>query len=199
MPGGVTIVTTVEDQATPMFQRLGAAVQRPDIRRVMGRAIATRLRKHFSQLDAERPNKLGGTRTHFYGQARRGVQQPDLTGDGVKVAINNVGIAQRYFGGDITPKVAKWLTLPVHPEAYGHRAREFGDLDFVPLDGQRRAMLVRSSPDSPSGIGEVFFLLVKRVHQEPDPTVLPSSEDLQGEALQAGDSHLNLLKERAQG
>ncbi len=199
MPGGVTITAQMKDLATPGLQRLAAAVQRPDVRKVMGRAIGNRLRRHFSRLDGERANKLGGTRTHFYGQARRGVQQPDLTSDGLKVAINNVGIAQRYFGGTITPRNAKWLTLPVHPQAYGHRAREFGDLQFVPLEDGRRAMLMRPNPDSPTGIGEVFFLLVRRVHQEPDPSVLPTSDELQGDAYNAGEDYLKTLIERANG
>jgi hypothetical protein len=198
MAGGVTIVANIADRASPSFQRLAAAVQRPDVRKVMGRAIVGTLRKHFTRLDAERPNKLGGARTHFYGQVRRSVQQPELAGgDGVKVSINHVGIAQRYFGGEIVPKAAKWLTLPVHPEAYGHRAREFSDLDFVPLEG-RRAMLVRSNPESPTNIGEVFFLLVKRVIQRADPTVLPSDEQVTADAVNAGEDYINLLIARTQ-
>ena len=80
----------------PPLLRLSDGVKRPDVRRVMGRAIAGVLRRHFTKLDEERPNALGGKRTHFYGQVRRSVQQPELLGgDGVKVAINHVGIAQR--------------------------------------------------------------------------------------------------------
>lgn len=199
MSGGISIVTTVSDLATPMFQRLGAAVQRADVRAVMGRAIASKLRKHFTKLDSERRNKLGGRRTHFYGQVRRGVQKPELTSDGVTVVINNVGIAQRYFGGDIVPVSAKWLTLPVHPLAYGKRAREFADLNYVPIESQPRAMLVRSNPNDPNGIGEVFYLLVKRVHQEPDLSVIPTQSELLNDAMQAGDTYLNTLRTRSQG
>jgi hypothetical protein len=194
MPGGITITTTVEDLATPMFKRLGAAVQRPDIRKVMGRAMATQLRKHFSRLDSERANKLGGSRTHFYGQARRGVQQPEITTDGVVVAINNVGIAQRYFGGDIEAAPGGKLTIPVNPAAYGHRAREFSDLHAIYFqDGS--GILVKSRTESKGNIGEVFYRLVKRVHQEEDPTVLPTEDEMQENAMQAGAGYLDTLKE----
>lgn len=196
---GFSIKLTPEDRATPAFQRLVANIKQPAIRKVMGRAIANRVRKHFTRLDGERPNKLGGARTHFYAQARRSVQQPQLVGgDGIQVSINHVGIAQRYFGGEITPKNAKWLTLPVHPEAYGHRAREFGDLEFVPIDEGRRAMLVRPNEASPNGIGEVFYLLVKRVTQRPDPSVMPTNAELRDDALTAGDNYLQTLIARAQ-
>ncbi len=89
-------------------------------------------------------------------------------------------------------------TLPVHPLAYGHRAREFGDLEFVPLDEGRRAMLVRPNESSPNGIGEVFYLLVRRVTQQADPSVMPTDAELRDEAFQAGDNYLQTLIARVQ-
>lgn len=199
MPGGLTTTLTIVDDATPPLLRLGRAVRDPAIRKVMGRAVAGLMRKHFTKLDGERANKMGGERTHFYGQARRGVQQPELVGgDGVKVSTNHVGIAQRYFGGDIVPRSAHWLTIPLVPEAYGHRAREFPDLQFVPGEDGRRAWLVRDTSDQPGGMpDEFFYLLVRRVHQEPDPTVLPPPPQTQAVALQAGEDHMSLLLDRA--
>lgn len=189
MPGGVTITTKLEDFATPGLQRLGAAVQRPDVRKVMGRAMATTLRKHFSALDGERANKLGGKRTHFYGDARRGVQQPELIGgDGIKVAINQVGIAQRYFGGVIKAKPGSKLTIPVHPEAYGHRAREFGLHAIYFADGD--GILVNDHTESKNNIGEVYYRLVASVHQDEDKSVLPTETELQTAAVNAGAEYL---------
>ncbi|MBI5768760.1 MAG: hypothetical protein HZA93_13260 [Verrucomicrobia bacterium] len=184
----------------PPLLRLSNGVQRPDIRRVMGRAIAGALRRYFTKLDRERPNQLGGTRTHFWGQVRRSVQQPELVGgDGVKVAINHVGIAQRYFGGDIEASPGKKLTIPVNPEAYGHRAREFTDLHPIWFeDGS--GVLVRDHTESPGDIGEVFYRLVKRVHQDGDETVLPpedGKDGLEAIALNAGEEHLQTLVARA--
>ncbi|MBI3886155.1 MAG: hypothetical protein HY302_10545 [Opitutae bacterium] len=194
MPGGFTI--TFDNQALPTLLRVRAAVQRPDIRKVMGRGIATRLRKHYTKLDAQRANKQGGTRTHFYAQARRGVQQPELVGgDGVKVVTNHVGIAQRYFGGEIRPKTGKFLTLPVAPAAYGHRAREFNDLHAIYFsDGS--GILVRDNTETKSGVGEIYFRLVKSVAQKPDPSVLPTEAELTAAAVAAGDAHMKTLIER---
>lgn len=192
MPGGLTAVTRIDDRATTPLLRLNDNIRRPEIRRVMGRAIGKEMRTNFTELDRTRPNKLGGERTHFYGDARRGVQQPELIGgDGVKVTVNQVGIAQRYFGGPIVPRVAKFLTIPVHPEAYGHRAREFALHAIFFRDGT--GILVRDTEESKSGIGEVFFRLVKRTYQQPDPSVLPTDEELQQVAVAAGDAHVRTL------
>jgi hypothetical protein len=189
----ITPILTFDDpRKYPPLLRLRRGLERPDVRRVMGRSIAGALRRHFSKLDGQRANRLGGSRTHFYGAARRAVQQPQLIGgDGVVVSVNHLGIAQRYYGGTITPKTAKALTLPVHPDAYGHRAREFSDLQFIP---SRRpgvfGILARPNPDSPTGIGEAYYVLVKRVTQAPDPTVLPDFRTLEQTALEAADAYV---------
>ena len=109
-------------------------------------------------------------------------------------------MAQRFFGGDIVPRVAKWITIPIHPEAYGHRAREFNDLEFVPSEDGRRAWLVRDTSDTVGGMaGEFFYLLVRRVRQKADPSVLPEEEEMQTAANQAGEDYVNLLLARAAG
>lgn len=197
MSGGLSIDLFAENQASPTFQRIAAAIQRPDIRKVMGRAIAGEMRRNFTDLDRTRANEMGGQRTHFYAQARRGVQQPELDGDGVKVTTVHVGIAQRYFGGDIVPRQSRYLTIPTHPEAYGHRAREFA-LQAVFFPGGT-GVLAERDDDSKTGLGAVFYRLLRRVRQEPDETVLPSAEDMQQAAAQAGAEYIDVLAERAKG
>lgn len=190
-----TTLTFDDPAKLPVLLRVRGALQRPDIRKVMGRAIATSMRKNFTSLDRSRRNKLGGQRTHFYGDARRGVQQPELEGgDGVRVTVNHVGIAQRYFGGEIRPIHSQFLTLPAHPAAYGHRAREFALHAIFFRDGT--GILVADNEESKSGIGEVYFRLVKSVDQRPDPSVLPAGEELQDAAVAAGDAHMRTLIER---
>ncbi|WP_221029902.1 hypothetical protein [Actomonas aquatica] len=180
----------------PPLLRLSDRIKRPEVRRVMGRAIATSLRKHFSKLDRERPNKLGGRRTHFWGQVRRSVQQPALIADeGVMISINHVGIAQRYFGGIIQARPGGKLTIPVHPEAHGRRAREF---DLTPIffaDGSG-ILVDDTNPNAPGGIGEVYYRLVDQVDQEPDPTVLPDDDQLEAVGLDAGEDYVRTLLAR---
>ena len=181
----------------PALLRLTNGVQRPDVRKVMGRGIANAVRKNFTKLDRERPNKLGGARTHFYGQARRGVQQPELVGgDGVKVTTNHIGIAQRYFGGVIEARPGSKLTIPVHPLAYGKRAREFSDLHAIYFD-TGDGVLVRDNTESKNDIGDVYYRLLQRVNQEGDESVLPTEEEMQVAGLDAGEKFMKTLIERA--
>ncbi|MES2692660.1 MAG: hypothetical protein V4773_04245 [Verrucomicrobiota bacterium] len=195
--GLAPLVSFDDPRKFPPLLRLANGIERPDVRRVMGRAIAGGLRKHFTKLDRTRANKLGGKRSHFYGQVRRSVQQPQLLGgDGVLVSINHVGIAQRYFGGVIVAgqngSGKKFLTLPVHPEAYNRRAREFQDLDAIFFENGE-GVLVRPNAESKHGIGEVYYRLVRRVRQKADPTVLPPEEELQDVAYTAGEEHIRTL------
>lgn len=195
----------VEGDARPQFARVIDNLRRPDLRKVMGRAIATKLRTHFSERDKTKPNKFGGKRTHFWGQVRRSIQQPELIGgDGIKIAINHVGAAQRFFGGDIEPVNRDWLTIPARAEAYGKRAREFDDLHFVFFRTGLAALVQNEQTKLGGGKkkknetlgGGILFWLVKHVHQDPDPTVLPREDELRDAAFESGDKYLTALAQR---
>ncbi|MBI4027887.1 MAG: hypothetical protein HY360_23080 [Verrucomicrobia bacterium] len=177
------------------------------VRSVGGRALVNTLRAHFFRLDRERANQLGGKRTHFYGQVARSVQDPRLDGDTINVSINHIGIAQRYFGGEITPKKAKYLTIPARAEAYGKRAREFDDLQILFGRGGPVALVQREQLEITLGRkrkkgdrkveteeivgGGIFYWLVKSVTQKPDPTILPPENELLADARAAALAEIN--------
>jgi hypothetical protein len=130
---------------------------------------------------------------------RKSVQQPELFGgDGIKIAITHVGAAQRYFGGPIEAKNGGKLTIPVHPDAHGERARDFDDLSPIYFE-DGTGVLVRKNSDAPGDIGEVFYRLLERVNQKADPTVLPPEKDLQAAAFESGDKYLTTLIARQRG
>lgn len=193
------------DAATPALQRLVLLVQQPALRAALGGGIAKTARTHLRRLERERANKLGGKRTNFYGRAAKAVQRPEVTPTGVVVSINQRGLAQRYFGGDIEPGPGKeWLAIPARAEAYGQRPRdrEQDDLHFVLFRAGLAALVQNeqtSLRDRSESGGGIFYWLVKQVHQEADPTVLPSHEEFATAAVAAGDAHLATLTARAQG
>jgi hypothetical protein len=212
---GVAIKINMRDKATAPLLRVQGALQRGDVRKVMGRSVANDLRAYFLELDHERPNELGGKRTHFWSDVRRSVQQPKLVGtDAVEVSINQVGFAQRLFGGRIVPRNARWLAIPARAEAYGKRAREFNDLHFV-LFRPDLAALVQNEQVSLGGRvhgsvtekrrkgeavgGGIFYWLRASVTQQPDPTVLPKNDDLAKNAATEADAYLQTLADRAEG
>lgn len=179
-------ITVVSDTATPALRRLVAGLAPARINPVVGRSARNLIRSHLFGLNASRPNWLGGPRTNFFTKAGRATQF-QIVGDSVIVSINQVGMQHQYYGGTIRPKVAKFLTIPVHPRAHGKRAREF-DLELVyGLGGEPYALATKSTLVSVirqtrggritrtlgGRRGEIMFRLVKKVTKQPDPTVLP--------------------------
>lgn len=189
----------LKDDATPAFRRLTAGIQRPGVREAMGQAIGGKLRTHLRRLDRERRNKLGGRRTNFYGRAVKAVQKPVVLPNGVSVSINHQGLAQRYFGGDIEPVNKDWLTIPARAEAYGMPAGEFSDLKFVKFRSDLAALVQRDQSNLATREedgGGIFYWLVKRVHQEADPSVIPTDQELTAAAVAAGSGQLDTLINR---
>ena len=123
----------------------------------------------------------------------------------------------------IVARVAKMLTIPASPEAYGMRAREFKDLDvrrvLDPKTGVLRLALVRrastqiryvrrKNKDGTATLnakpvrevgGEVMFWLVRKVVQKADPTVLPYAEQMSARALAAIQARFLRLQQKQAG
>lgn len=192
-----------------------AKLKAEDLVRVGGRAAANLTREHLFELDRTRPNKMGGKRTHFYADAARSVQTPTVSGSQATVVVNQVGLAQRWLGGTITAGhgtsswsggPTRYLTIPARPEAYGRRAGEFKDLEFVPATTDHPAMLVQAlqtvlkrTKKGFKAVGEAggmaMFWLVRSVKQEADPTVMPS-DDKYNEAVGTAVNEFLALKLR---
>jgi hypothetical protein len=180
-------------------RRFLAAVQPAAINPIIGRSAVNLFRDHFFKLNAERPNKLGGKRTQFYGDAARGTSATVLP-DGALVSVNQVGIRQRWKGGTIRPGPGKqWITIPARTESYGKSAPEFNDLRFVLFrkNNNPLAALVRNEStklkrkrDRKTGEvslvsageqgGEILYWLKKSVTQRPDPSVVPLPDVIYG-------------------
>jgi hypothetical protein len=182
----------------------GSTIKLQDLLRIAGRAVASYLRQWFFDLDAKRPNQLGGARTHFYAGVARSVQQPVVTAERALIDIRAVGLMQRWLGGIIragsgissaTGALTKWLAIPARAEAYGKTPSEFNDLHFVPPGNGHPGFLaqnlqtevrlgkkLRFSPDLTSTTrykaetvgGLAMFWLVKQVNQKADPSVMPT-------------------------
>lgn len=177
------------DGASPALAAVRTFLSPSRLNQLVGRSATNVYRQHLFGLNNTRPNALGGQRTNFYAQAARATHF-DVAGDiGVIISINQVGIAQRFFGGTIKPKTAKFLTIPARAEAHGKRAGEFNDLIVLfgkngPYAlaravstaisvGRRGADGTRRVASRGQQGGEIMFWLVKEATQAADPTVLP--------------------------
>lgn len=184
-------------------ETLGGAITGDDVRKAMGNAVANVLLAHFAELAQDSTHhktaqSFGAAPTGVYEEARRGVQQPELEGEGVSVTINQRAIAQRFFGGDIEPVNAKFLAIPARTESYGKRPGEFDNLRFILFPSGAGALverdatkLTRKGKQGAAVGGLVFFWLVKQVHQDPDPSVLPTEDAMLEAAMQNAQSYVS--------
>lgn len=177
-----------------------------------GRGVANRLRDHFGRLESTQPNRRGWPRQHFWSDVRGTVSQPIDDGAMTTVGIGHVAIRQKLLGGDILPrKPGGFLTIPAHPDAYGHRAREFSNLKVAMArdeSGRLRPALVAmrgvSTLIEPSkgkkkkwrAVGQEvalqpLFWLVRAVKQAPMPGALPTEDELAQSAVHGAEQWLN--------
>ena len=210
--------TTIDlrDTAVPALTRLAMAAEPEKMGQAAGPAVVNKVRSHFFALNAERSNKLGGKRTNFFNQAARSTQfKADRTG--VVVSINHLGIRQRYLGGTIKPTGGRrFLTIPAIAEAYATRAGEWNNLKFGfafdPKGNVRPALIEAQSTALKFGAkrkdgsrkvtattragGQAVFWLVRGVTQRPDPSVLPTDQEIQDAALTGIAKYFQLVAQR---
>lgn len=103
---------------------------------VMAVGVTKLLTKHFMDLDKNRPNALGGKRTHFYGRGARSVHWESSGNEAMVSVMGPRGLRAHYLGATITPgksiswvsgKPTQYLTIPARAESYGMRTQEFSD------------------------------------------------------------------------
>lgn len=162
-----------------------AALESGRLNAQIGRGVGNLMAQHFFHLDGKRANALGGKRTNFYADAAKAVSSRG-DAEGAVVTVAQQGIAQRIYGGVIRPRAGKYLTIPAHAEAYGRRAREFGNLEFRSIGNGRGMLFVNPNKEARSkfkrnarveaagdGRLKVMYWLVPQAVQKADPDVLP--------------------------
>lgn len=182
-----TVVTTIaveirKDTITPAARAMAARARNPiPGLKIAGRALGNLLKTHYRE-KAQTPNKLGGERSYFWLQVGRGVNGPEQTGkDTVSVSISHPAILQKIYGGIITAKRAKALTIPVQAQAYGRRASVLEHLLGLKLFRVKDALAAKGA----DGKLTIYYLLKRSVNQKPDPTALPAADKMQAAASDA--------------
>jgi len=109
----------------------------------------------------------------------------DMRGDrAVAIGSSDVRADLLQHGGVIRPVRAGALTIPMIPEAYGKRARDFAGLVMVPgvggwsgTGGKARLVRVRKGRGGMSTTTQTVFLLLKQVTIKPHPWLGITDED----------------------
>jgi hypothetical protein len=213
---GITLKSDALDELIKQSDKLGES---ENMAMVGARAAANVVRAHLFALDGTRANKMGGERTHFYSNAAKSVHEPVSEGATASFTITQIGLAQRWLGGEIragmgessaTGLATKYLAIPARAEAYGKTPGEFDDLTFIRTRNggalveelQTAVSFGRKKKDGTRTVkrGEttgslVMFWLVESVIQKEDPTVMPTEEEMGNEAREAMTGYLSdLLK-----
>ncbi len=169
-------------------------------------------KKIVSHLQGLGPNKrFPGATTGYYAQAAESATPPQATADGVEVGITQKGFRQRLLGGHIRQNTPgkTYLTIPGQALSYGRLAPEFGGLKFTFArneEGYLMPALVATDnlvlsglktrrrrkkgdpygplpPRTPLEAGDVVYWLIRQVNQNPDPTVLPTVDEMKAAVL----------------
>jgi hypothetical protein len=174
-----------KDEVTPHLRKmLKEAESNGPLAKVLGRAGANTLKKHFRSRNRT-PNKLGGTRTNFWSRVAESVNSPISRPGKIVIPITHPAIAQKVFGGTITPKKAKNLAIPIDPRAHGKSPRVFPLLQFIMTRAGVKLLGLKEN----SGF-KALYVLKSSVTQDADPKALPTDAEM-GRALEtAGDIHL---------
>lgn len=177
----VAIECKINDQATPAVRGLAARLQPDRLAARVGPACAQLTRSYLRGLPA---NKKGWPTTNFWQRASRATTWT-ATNDGVMISINQIGVRQRYHGGPIKPVNAKFLTIPIAPQAYGKTASDFPG-SFIIKTAKGAYLVQYGQTVSKTGkVGkaqarnaslEFLFKLSAGVNQKGNPNIIPSDD-----------------------
>jgi hypothetical protein len=208
----ITIRAEEMDSVLASVDALGNSATLDQVKKVMGREMQQIIKAHFERLAGDNEHhqtaeNLGGQRTGFYERAALQVNPAQIESDGVSVSVEFEGLAQRLFGGIIDARPGGFLTIPARAETYGHRAREFSNLMMIIFPSGAGALVAKPEGHVTGGKGgkrrtvpaidkfgsDVFYWLVKSVTQPPDPTVLPTDEEILDPVIASAQSFIASL------
>lgn len=193
----IRVKVDLRDEASPALRRL-ARVLHPE---VINRAIAPeaeRMTKRYLVDESSKrhrtANRLGADPTGVIARTA-GKVTSKATARAAEVEIPHPLFARAFRRVTIRPKSGSALTIPVHPLAYGRRARSIPGL--VKIKSGEDAILAR--PKKGSDFLEVFYLLKKQVVQEQDRTLLPDDAMIRDSALRGARRLLEVALARKGG
>ncbi len=180
----------ITDTAGPALAGLESALSPLAVAKEIGAAEELLFKAHFENAPG---NKAGYPTTDFWKDASAATNAK-ASPNSVVISVNQIGVRQRLQGGDIFPTGDhKYLAIPAREETYGHAPSEFDNLKVGYSRRGAYALVENAAPkinwgkQNKAGVrdfstevvgGGVFFWLVKSVHQEPDPTVIPADQDI---------------------
>ena len=131
-----------------------------DAREVLDDFGAHKVRNIVLSMGAYPPASMPGEPPHRRSTLFSQTMTHQVGSDGASLVVgsNDVRAALLQFGGIITAKSGGALTVPVHPDAQGKRARDFGNLVLVKRQGAP-SLLIRPVGGSSKRFDLMFVLM----------------------------------------
>lgn len=176
----VSIPSNVENLSKKIEAGMSSVYKNAGVR------LARVIRNHMRLLASTRhetANRLGATPTNHFRASD--VQPPNATSSDVSVTVTTPGISRAYHDIDISPVNGSHLTIPLHADAYGISPREFkGNLFRINKPGSTEKGNVLYTSDVLNKKPIAMYALVDTVHQQRDPSLMPTNREMTEEALQ---------------
>ena len=196
---------TVEDHATPGLRAMMARLRdRTALHAEMGMAVERQVARHMRDTKVPQGNRLGGTSTGFWMKAIASIKGTSDR-NAARVWIPARGVALQYYGGTVRAKNKPYLTIPISPLSHGKSVKEMGGHLYRFLSkkgnlilatdpnpsrgGSSKSRKPRSGPPRYRG-GTPLYVLLKSVHINAHPDVLPQEAAIGAEAAKAATKYI---------
>jgi hypothetical protein len=156
-----------------------------------GQAAVDYLRRYHSQMDWKGDRWLSPS-LGFADKVVQGWQDPTVSGNRVTITNTFGLLAWKVTGGEITPKSAEFLTIPLISEAKGKSVAEYRSGASEPLFRAGMALCQKVG-----GQLQAVYALSKGVTQTPVRNALPTNEALAGVFVTAAKALLTRTLTRA--
>lgn len=170
-----------------------------------GTSVLERIRDHLDTMSPHRhktANRLGAKPTHHleYASGRMGgvnsegeKQSTDLASydsRGFMVAIRNTPALLRAFGPvTVRPRKAKWLTIPIHKDAYGKRVKDLRNEGRRIFRLGKSRVLAETDPTDKKKIRPLYALCQSSTSRR-DRGLLPTQEKMKEWATASARAYL---------
>lgn len=189
--------------ALPEFKGLKAIQE--NMRSILGNA-GVRLNRlvsnHIRTIAAERhatANRLGAKPTGHFKASDVLPAKVNESDNSVTVTVTTPGIVRAVKDVTILPKEAKSLAIPLHASAYGIQPRELNDrgeyeMFRIKKKGSKEPGNILYRRDGDELVP--MYLLVRRVFQKKDESLMPNQTQMMREAVNGAESAIKLILER---
>lgn len=189
----LTVSTTATPRLNQLYAKLGDT-GRTELARAMGHEVQRLTGDYLTSLAATRHDtaaKLGASPSNHLAQAAEKAASPSALSIDAATAtltINHPGMVRALRDVTIVPRDAKCLAIPVAAIAYNRRPAQLWETLHLFIPKGKNVICMESGNKI-----TVLYVLVRKVTQKQDRTLLPADEDLQSAARLGAANFINSL------